>query len=1525
MRQTCLLVVLVVAAVFLVNVRCLEEVTTSPAPKQNATYWVTTSNTFWRGRPFQLVVQILAGYGPVSVSLSITYQKYEENSTKRTLFTSTATDVYPGEPQTLKIDIPSNLNVNEERWSGSYKIVVVGQGDIVNFKHEDYVTLQTNAISIYVVTDKGIYKPGQRVRFRALAMEPENMKVLQDPKNIYITDPKGNRIKQYLGVTGRSGVVDDTLDLAPSTPTGDWTISITTRDETVKKTFTVDQYALPKVEVVVKTPAIPLSSDTMFPITVKATYTYGQPVTHGSVSARIYHAWFLPAQAERATWRTKGKLNSNGEFTFTVSSKELINVAFLTDNYTRNLDYSQFKVEANVTEDSSQRVQTGSALMKMFTSPVSIQVVPITPSSFKPGMPYPAYVEVNKADGSSLSLQEINKLQVIFNVTYEVLIPAEEMETTTKPSPSDNTSSSFEDYDMFWFRYRRTRTKVLELDENKRTFSEAGFAYITFVLPADAVSMSLTASLTDPYISVSAYQYANAFHSPSNNYIQLSAPLTTLKVGDMITFKATATELVTLLNYQVLSKGVMVTKGTVLSPTNEGSKTLSFDLEITHAMTPSVTIIVFYLRTEDSETIPDSLTLSVDGLFQTPVSVEFDKDRVKPGESVNLVLTAKPNSTVFYQAVDKSVLLLKSGNQLTAEMVRDDLAAISFGSYPWARYMFICGWPSMNSGTTAASVFQGARVIFFTDGIFPVQSYSDIGDRIMSSMGGAAEAPSSSFMPAERVRTDFPETWIWGMAAIDRTGTATIPTTAPDTITSFIASTFSVHPEYGLSVAKDTAAVTVFRELFVSVELPPFLIRYEDFCFPASVFSYYPDSIQVFLKFDSSDQFNGSRVVRQGDSVAVVKEKMSFIDFYSDVAENDVRSTRFCFSPITTGDITLRVSALTTVPGLSDTMEQVVSVKPEGVPRSNSNPFLVNVTSGFWQTTVKISFPEQTVPDSQMLTVSLAGNIMASFSDNLGDLVRQPYGCGEQNMLNFAPNIYVLQYFISTGTVTAQIRQNAVANIIIGFQTQLKYEHGTGGFSAFGEQDKNASQWLSAFVLRCLAQATYLNTENNNSLGYDMTGVMNNTASFIISNQNENGSFRENGIVFHKEMQSGSAQGEALTAYSLIALMEYYKALGENSDHAPAVLDSARLAADYIAGHISDMTDPYDIVLTCYALHLDDHPAKNAFFDKMETMAINRDGLKYWKRENSLQETNAVYTWSASADGLSVEMAAYALMIYSLRDMDTTEGLPIVRYMIQQRGPNGGFVSTQDTVVGLQALATVMGNLYSPTEYAARLTVSYTDGNGKSQQQIAKFSKATEALLQKLYINYQNDAPSSITLTVTPDGPDRVPDLALVVVTLDYNVKDEPLDICYKMSHTVNKTSETLTLTIHIAAANENATGMSTLEVEIPAGYSVDEAQVKEKNDNANLVEYDKADKLVLYYNGDVITTEGIIATITMYRTNGALIEPRSRSYTITNYYQPNCRQTKNYFWGRDDVCDVDRNNGICRYVKDDNPEVTSQ
>ena len=51
------------------------------------------------------------------------------------------------------------------------------------------------------------------------------------------------------------------------------------------------------------------------------------------------------------------------------------------------------------------------------------------------------------------------------------------------------------------------------------------------------------------------------------------------------------------------------------------------------------------------------------------MKVEYNRQKVKPGEDVLMTVTARPSSVVFLLAIDKSVKLLKSGNDITQEMV----------------------------------------------------------------------------------------------------------------------------------------------------------------------------------------------------------------------------------------------------------------------------------------------------------------------------------------------------------------------------------------------------------------------------------------------------------------------------------------------------------------------------------------------------------------------------------------------------------------------------------------------------------------------------------------------------------------------------------------------------------------------------------------------------------------------------------------------------------------------------------------
>ena len=50
--------------------------------------------------------------------------------------------------------------------------------------------------------------------------------------------------------------------------------------------------------------------------------------------------------------------------------------------------------------------------------------------------------------------------------------------------------------------------------------------------------------------------------------------------------------------------------------------------------------------------------------------LSFNKDQVKPGEKVQLTVSADPDSVVYIKGVDMSVLLLKDGNDITEDKVR---------------------------------------------------------------------------------------------------------------------------------------------------------------------------------------------------------------------------------------------------------------------------------------------------------------------------------------------------------------------------------------------------------------------------------------------------------------------------------------------------------------------------------------------------------------------------------------------------------------------------------------------------------------------------------------------------------------------------------------------------------------------------------------------------------------------------------------------------------------------------------------
>ncbi|KAG1665315.1 Murinoglobulin-1 [Nymphon striatum] len=149
-------------------------------------------------------------------------------------------------------------------------------------------------------------------------------------------------------------------------------------------------------------------------------------------------------------------------------------------------------------------------------------------------------------------------------------------------------------------------------------------------------------------------------------------------------------------------------------------------------------------------------------------------------------------------------------------------------------------------------------------------------------------------------------------------------------------------------------------------------------------------------------------------------------------------------------------------------------------------------------------------------------------------------------------------------------------------------------------------------------------------------------------------------------LQGGVGKGvpTALTAYIMISLLESKTPMPKEK-------------IDKAFNCISKQSDPnsYTLGLTAYtAVLAGETELANTLLKKLYSRAINEGTSTYWK---------------TASKSVSVELGAY--IILTLNKLGTTENqakaLNIVRWVARQRNANGGFVSTQDTVIALQAFA----------------------------------------------------------------------------------------------------------------------------------------------------------------------------------------------------------------------------------------------
>jgi len=380
---------------------------------------------------------------------------------------------------------------------------------------------------------------------------------------------------------------------------------------------------------------------------------------------------------------------------------------------------------------------------------------------------------------------------------------------------------------------------------------------------------------------------------------------------------------------------------------------------------------------------------------------------------------------------------------------------------------------------------------------------------------------------------------------------------------------------------------------------------------------------------------------------------------------------------------------------------------------------------------------------------------MGPAMSNIDSLLRMPYGCAEQTMVSFAPNIFVMKYLEAINKDKPDLRKKAIQFMKSGYQRELTYAHNDQSYSSFGKDkpDAQGSMWLTAFVVKCFGLAEpYIFIDKS---------IQTKSIEFFTKNQDRDGCFPQIGSTHNKYMQGGFSSTQngtnkaAMTAYVAIAMIEAgVERTNEAVRGAFRCIDSQTYQDGYTASLVS----------YAYSLYEPQGSKARAAYISLMAMAKVNGTLTHWKaNEAEPAEPKNSYWWyrPRSAD---TETTAYALLtkLNMVNDVNTkiSEGLPIVRWLSTQRNPWGGFGSTQDTVIGLQALAG-----YAQFIYSDGLQASITVSEKQTNRQVATYSLNND----NSFVEFTEAIPRVADLSLSATGKGCF----LVQTNVRYNINKQ--------------------------------------------------------------------------------------------------------------------------------------------------------
>ncbi len=298
-----------------------------------------------------------------------------------------------------------------------------------------------------------------------------------------------------------------------------------------------------------------------------------------------------------------------------------------------------------------------------------------------------------------------------------------------------------------------------------------------------------------------------------------------------------------------------------------------------------------------------------------------------------------------------------------------------------------------------------------------------------------------------KIRKDFKDTAFWKPDVVTGAdGKATVKFDLPENLTTWRATARAVTDD--LRVGSIVSRVVARKDLILRLEIPRFMTEGDTVTVSGIVHNYLNADIATQIKLE----VNGANLLDSAQqTVTVSKEGEQRIDW------------RIAASQL--GDVTLLATAKTNVE--SDGIELKLPVIPQGLKQTKGSAAAMAESTS--ERTFTLDLPANANSQTSALRIEAAPSIAGAVFGALDYLTGYPYGCTEQTMSKFLPNVIVAQALKDVKTTTIKSSNDLSKKVQLGLDRLYGFQHDDGGWGWW--KDDRTDPFMTAYVVDGLAIA----------------------------------------------------------------------------------------------------------------------------------------------------------------------------------------------------------------------------------------------------------------------------------------------------------------------------------------------------------------------------------------------------------------------------------------------------------------------